>query len=229
MDMATTLARAIEYGYGVTDSNIRLVGNVEGKRVLVLGAGELMSPVTLSMAGAHVIVVDPSAERASMTQKLASEQEVRVEVHQGAFADLAFLRADSIDTVFSPLVLDEVDDLDRVVRQAQRVLRTGGSMIVSFEHPLARMIERDDIPSVAGVFKIDAPRITRSFFDESEYETMRNGQNVVVYPRSITDIHELFMRHGFKIDAITEPVPEVETDNVMVPPVVVFRARKEGL
>mgnify|MGYP000897659709 CR=1 FL=1 len=228
--MTTTLARAIEYGYGVTDSDIRLIGNVDTKRILVLGAGELLSPITLSHAGAHVIVVDPSAERMSMTQKMATENEVRVEFHEGAFADLAFLRADSIDTVFSPLVLDEIEDLDRVIRQSQRVLRTSGSMIVSFEHPLARMVERDEIPNASGVLPMSTPRITRSFFDNSDYETLRNGQRVTVYPRSISHIHELFMRHGFRIDSICEPIPEITNEpTVMVPPVVIFRARKEGL
>ncbi len=228
--MTTTLARAIEYGYGVTDSDIRLIGNVDTKRILVLGAGELITPITLAHAGAHVIVVDPSTERMAMTKSLATEHEARVEFHQGAFADLAFLRADSIDTVFSPLVLDEIEDLDRVIRQSQRVLRTTGSMIVSFEHPIARMVEQDDIPSAPGVLPMGTPRITRSFFDDTDYETLRNGQRVVVYPRSIARIHELFMRHGFRVDSICEPTPEFHHEPVvMIPPVVVFRARKEGL
>jgi SAM-dependent methyltransferase len=228
--MTTSLARAIEYGYGVTDSDIRLVGNLDAKRILVLGAGELLSPVTMNHAGAHVIVVDPSTERLSMTQKLADDNKARVEAHHGEFADLAFLRADSIDAVFSPLVLDEVQDLDRVIRQSQRVLRSGGTMIASFEHPLARMIEREDIPSAPGTLPLGTPRITRSFFDDSDYETIRNSQRVVVYPRSIAHIHDLFMRHGFKVDSICEPSPELHHEPiVMVPPVVVFRARKEGL
>lgn len=227
--MTATLARAIEYGYGVTDSDIHLIGNVESKRILVLGAGDLLSPITLSQAGAHVIVVDPSAERIFMTEKSASQYETRVELHQGAFADLAFLRADSIDIVFSPLVLDEIENLDRVIRQCQRVLRSNASMIISLEHPLARMIEHEDVVSVANMQQIRTPRITRSFFDESDYETMRNGQQVTVYPRSISHIHELFMRHGFKIDSICEPFPEINTRDTMVPPAVIFRARKEGL
>ncbi len=228
--MTTTLARAIEYGYGVTDSDIRLIGDVTSKRILVLGAGELSSPVTLAQAGAHVIVVDPSAERVSMTEKMATQNETRVEFHEGEFADLAFLRADSIDKVFSPLVLDEIKDLDRVIRQSQRVLRTNGSMIISLEHPLARIVEREDLPSSPGVLPLGTPRITRSFFDNTEYESMRNGQRVTVYPRSISHIHELFMRHGFRIDAICEPAPEFSNEPiVMVPPVAIFRARKEGL
>src|SRR5690606_560231 len=152
--------------------------------VLVLGAGELISPITLSHAGAHVILVDPSAERMSMTQALATTNEARVEFHPGEFADLAFLRADSIDTVFSPLVLDEIEDLDRVIRQDQRIWRTGGSMIASFEHPLARMIENDEVVAAGSISALHAPRITRSFFDNSDYETLRNSQRVVVYPRS---------------------------------------------
>ncbi len=228
--MTTSLQHAIEYGFGVTDSNIRLINSLDSKRVLILGAGELLTPVTMNLAGAHVIVVDPSLERINMTQQLAQENQARIEAHQGDFADLAFLRADSIDMVFSPLVLDEVEDLDRVVRQSQRVLRTGGNFIASFEHPLARMVERDDIPSAPGTLPLGTPRITRSFFDDTDYETIRNSQRVSVYPRTISHIHELFMRHGFKVDSISEPRPQENHEPVvMVPPVVIFRGKKEGL
>lgn len=228
--MTVSIQSAIEYGYGVNDSITRLVGEVKNKRILVLGAGELGTPIALAQGGAHVICVDPSAERMGMTQSQAEENVCRVECHQGAFADLAFLRADSIDIVFSATVLDEVEDLDRVIRQCQRVLRKSSPMIMSLEHPLARMVEQEEFHATPGVLPLGTPRITRSFFDDSEFETTRGGQRVTVYPRSISHIHELFMRHGFKVDSICEPAPEFHHEPiVMVPPVVVFRARKEGL
>ena len=228
--MTISIQGALEYGYGVNDSSTRLFGETKNKRILVLGAGELNTPIALAQSGAHVICVDPSAERIAMTTKKGSDLTIRVECHQGAFADLAFLRADSIDLVFSATVLDEVKDLDRVIRQCQRVLRKSSPMIMSLEHPLARMVEQEEYASTPGVLPLGTPRITRSFFDDGEFETMRQGQRVNVYPRTISHIHELFMRHGFKVDSICEPAPEFHHEPVvMVPPVVIFRARKEGL
>ena len=228
--MTISIQNAIEYGYGVNDSSTRLFGEIKNKRILVLGGGELTTPITLAQGGAHVICVDPSAERIAMTTAQATANTTRVECHQGAFADLAFLRADSIDIVFSATVLDEVQDLDRVIRQCQRVLRKSSPMIMSLEHPIARMVEQDEYVSSPGVLPLGTPRITRSFFDDTEFETMRGGQRESVFPRTTSNIHELFMRHGFKVDSICEPAPEFHHEPVvMVPPVVIFRARKEGL
>ena len=54
------------------------------------------------------------------------QEEVRVELRQGDVADLAFLRADSIDVAFSAYAFDDVEDLARVFRQVHRVLKVGG-------------------------------------------------------------------------------------------------------
>src|SRR5204862_283944 len=68
---------------------------------------------------------------------------VRVEWHEGDAADLAFLRADSIDLAFATGLLGEVDDVDRLLRQVQRVLRPGPPFVFSFDHPIALALGRD--------------------------------------------------------------------------------------
>ena len=47
----------------------------------------------------------------------------KVELHDSDLADIAFVRADSIDLTFSSYAFDTVDDLNRVFRQVHRVLR----------------------------------------------------------------------------------------------------------
>ena len=69
----------------------RLLGDVERKRVLELGCGDGTRAVELARRGASVIAVDPSTEAVLGTRKRAEAAEVRIEVHTGDFADLAFL------------------------------------------------------------------------------------------------------------------------------------------
>ena len=52
-------------------------------------------------------------------------------------AYLAFLRADSMDLAFSAFAIAEVDDIARVFRQVQRVLKPNAPFVFSFEHPMA--------------------------------------------------------------------------------------------
>src|SRR5205807_6455173 len=96
-----------------------------------------------SKHGAHAIAVDRSAAQLSLARKLADSAEVRVEWHEGDAADLAFLRADSIDVAFAACVLGEVEDIDRLFRQVHRVLRPGAPFVFSIEHPMALTVGRE--------------------------------------------------------------------------------------
>ena len=128
----------LSYGPGAPpESELRLLGPLAGKRVLVLGCGEPGTPVALATQDAKVVTVDPSPERLALARELTEDAEVKVELHGADFADLAFVRADTIDAAVSVLALAEVDDLDRVFRQVHRVLRSQGPLVLSLPHPAA--------------------------------------------------------------------------------------------
>ena len=122
-------ASNVWYGKGVADEGeFRLCGNVSGRRTIELGIGPVpdgVTPnaVTLAVAGAKSIAVDPSAERIADLRRAAEQHEVRVECHQGALADLGFATSGSVDLVIATQTLDDVDDLPRLLRQVHRVLR----------------------------------------------------------------------------------------------------------
>ena len=70
-------------------------------------------------------------------RQVADGEEVRIDLHQGDLADLAFIRADAVDAVISDLAFDDVTDLDRVFRQVSRVLRSDGILLFTLPHPAA--------------------------------------------------------------------------------------------
>src|SRR6478735_2617833 len=104
------------------DAVVRLLGPVKGKRVLELGCGTGDTAVRFAREGATVIGVDSSADRIAAARAAAEVAEVRLELRAGDLADLAFLRADSIDMAYSQGALAPVADLDRLFRQVHRVL-----------------------------------------------------------------------------------------------------------
>ena len=121
----TTLdADAVHYGPGLPpEGELKLLGHVEGRRILDLGCGAGAGAVALAKAGARVIAVDEDARNLAATREQAEREGVRVETHHGPLAELAFVRADTIDAAVSIYGLATVDDLDRVFRQVHRVLR----------------------------------------------------------------------------------------------------------
>jgi SAM-dependent methyltransferase len=216
----------IRFGPGVDDDTVRVLGDVAGRRVLDLGTGTGEAAVTFARRGATVVAVEPSAGRLALGRRLADREEVRVEWHRADLADLAFLRADSVDLAFSASALDEVRDVARLFRQVHRVLRPHAAFVFSHTHPLAWCTRVAD----AGTLDVDGgdddgpPRVRRAYGDESPATVAVEGQYLTVWPRPLARVVTELHRAGFRVDVLVEP----DTGGP-VPEVAVWRARKEGV
>jgi len=196
-----------------TDSELRLLGDVRSKRVLDLGCGTGAAAVTFAREGAVVIALDASAALLAKARARAEREEVKVEWRTGDLADLAFLRAESIDAAFSAYSVAEVDDAARLFRQVQRVLKPNGPFVFSYEHPMALCI------GTSGA-------VERSYFDPGPIDVERHGERVLVHARGVGDVFTELGRAGFRVDTILEPRPD--SPGARVPSTIVWRARKEG-
>lgn len=130
----------LSYGPGAPlEAEARLLGTLAGKRVLVLGCTDPTVPVALAEQEAKVVAVEPSPDRLAQARARTDSAGVRVELHNVDFAELAFVRADTIDAAVAILSLTEVDDLDRVFRQVNRVLRSQSPLVLSLPHPASTL------------------------------------------------------------------------------------------
>ena len=98
-----------------TEAELHLLGDVRGRRVLELGCGGAQCSIAFAKQGASAIGVDFSAEQLAFARRLCEREEVKVELRQGDLADLAWLRGDSIDLVFSAYAFGYVEDLGRAL------------------------------------------------------------------------------------------------------------------
>jgi ubiquinone/menaquinone biosynthesis C-methylase UbiE len=207
----------IAYGRALpTDAELRLLGTSElkGKRVLELGCRTGNNAIALARLAAHVIAIDVSRDLVAAGRRAADAAEVRVEWRVGDLADLAFLRADSIDLAVCAMALTETDDLGRVLRQVHRVLKNGAPFVFSLEHPMALAL-------------VDGTG-TRSYLDRSPMTVQRYGQPFTLYPRSVAEVFTSLTRTGYRVDVIAEPPPASKPD-APIPAGIIFRARKEGV
>jgi SAM-dependent methyltransferase len=211
-----------------TETDLRLCGDVSGKRVLDLGAGAGENAIAFAASGAHVIALDTSKAQLSLARKLADVAEVRVEFHESDACDLAFLRADSIDLAFASGVLGEVDDLDRLLRQVHRVLRPGAAFVFSFDHPMALAIGREG--AGPGALPLGALEVRKPYFSNEPVTVMRFDEPIAVLPRTIADVFAALHRAGYRVDTLLEPRPLRSSEpGPVVPTTVIVRARKEGV
>jgi len=209
------------------DAVFRLLGPVRGKRVLELGCGTGDTAVRFVQQGATVIGVDASAESIVDARAAAETAEVRLELHAGDLADLAFLRADSVDVAFSDGALAQVTDLGRLFRQVHRVLRHGAPFVFSLPHPIALGTEVE--PSPEGSLPIGRVYVSRSYFDRSPVDIGSDGHSLMLTRHTLSDVFTGLSRTGFRVDTLLEPEPDrVQGGRALLPAAVIWRARKEG-
>jgi SAM-dependent methyltransferase len=194
---------AISYGPGLPDdAELRLCGDVAGKRVLELG-GRGGAALAFAARGAKAIVVEPDNDVLGQVRQGASElsaggEEIRVECHLGEPADLGFATSASVDLVFSAGILSEIDDLPRLLRQVNRVLKADAAFVFSMRHPFGAIVQGTTIVA-------------------------RYGDR----GRTISELFMALNRANFRVDVLAEPEPLGEA--AAVPPALIVRARKLGL
>lgn len=181
------------------DGDLRLCGDLSGKRVIELGIAPTANSLTAATAGAKAIALDPSAAAIAALRAAAERAEVRVECHQGDLADLGFATSGSVDLVVAAHTVDLVDDLPRLLRQVHRVLRPGAPFVVATTHPVARMFDEDGA--------LVQP-----------YGTDRS---------SFADLYLALDRTNFHLDAIHE-LTDRRDRTPSYPAVLVVRASKQG-
>ena len=210
-----------------TEAELKLLGNLEGKRVLELGCGGAQCSIAFAKQGATAIGVDFSAEQLAYARQLADREGVRIELREGDLADLAFLRAETIDVVFSACAFGFVDDLGRVFRQVHRVLKPDAPLVFSLPHPAWDMLD----PSGE-----DPLKVVRSYFDRDPIEAEKDGATFVEYHHTMEDLFAALLRSGYRVDTLLEPSPNPtgrrsphwQDTFRLVPRTLIIRARKEG-
>lgn len=194
---------AITYGPDVPDeSELRLCGDVEAKRIVELGLGPGANAVVFAGRGAKAMAVDPSAENVTAARREADAADVRVEFHQGELGDLGFATSASVDLVFSSGALGHVDDLSRVFRQVHRVLKPDATFVFSMPHPIAAMLEGGEVV------------LRKPYWATGT--------------RTVSDVFMALCRANFQVDVMVEPAPTAPA-NALVPAALVIRARKLGV
>ena len=191
----------IWYGDNVADDGeLRLCGDIAGKRVLELGVGSTSNAITAAAAGAKAIALDPSSDKIARLRAAAEAAEVKVECHNGELADLGMATSGSIDLVIAAHSLAGVDDLPRVLRQVHRVLKLGGPFVVAMHHPVAAMFDGAD------------PTARRGYGTEGV---------------TFSELYMAFERTNFHLDALYE-LSARHVRDALAPSVLVLRARKQG-
>ncbi|MCO5972937.1 class I SAM-dependent methyltransferase [Actinoallomurus soli] len=173
---------------------LALAGDVAGRRVLDAGCGSGPLSAALRDRGAVVTGIDASAGMLALARRrLGDDADLHVvDLRDGLpFADGAF------DDVVASLVLHYLEDWGPTLAEVRRVLRPGGRLIASVDHPFVAYTFQDPRPD---------------YFATTSYtfDWTFNGQSVPMrfWRKSLHAMIDALTTAGFRLSAISEPQPD---------------------
>lgn len=112
-----------------------------GANVLCLASGGGQQGPVLAAAGANVTVVDRSAKQLGQDQLVAQREQLALRTLQTDMRDLSALADASFDLIVHPCSNCFCPEIRPVWREAARVTKPGGVLLVGFTNPLRFMFD----------------------------------------------------------------------------------------
>ncbi len=226
------------YGpWSPTENELRLLGEVRGLRILEVGCGGGQCAIAFAQQGAQVAGLDLSDVQLDFARSLAADEGVDVDWVQGSAEDLSafdpITSSSAWDVVFSAYALHYVADMARCLAECARVLRPGGQLVFSLDHPF-RDCFFDQEEQEETIYP------ARSYFDTRpmRWNFSDSGVPMLSYHRPIAEWLTLLSGAGFVLRRLLEPPPpadlaaEIWPDdsplaaNRHVPQTIIFVAEK---
>jgi ubiquinone/menaquinone biosynthesis C-methylase UbiE len=219
----------------------RLLGDVEGKRLLDAGCGEGYLSEYYAQRGANVVGVDISEKMIAICRQRLKKQDIEFLV--GDVCNLHLFKESSLDIVLCNLVLLNVPCFEKALQEFSRVLGFNGLLVFSVVHPAFNVFgpgrwelgekSPDSGRRKGRYFVLD------DYFEEKEYLVRWKSRTGIPFTKQFSFFHRTIGTYikaltiaGFRLTDLEEPRP-VSDDPFFererrVPFFLVFKAEKQA-
>lgn len=182
---------------------LRLVGDVRGRHVLDAGCGSGPLTAALRDRGAVVTGFDGSPAMIDLARRRLGDG---VPLHVADLARPLPFPDGAFDDVVASLVLHYLEDWVAPLTEVRRVLRPGGRLILSVNHPTVRVVTHPDEDYFA----------TSRYTEEFVFAGVAGA--LTMWHRPLHAMVDAFTAAGFGIEALSEPPPASETPRELLTP-----------
>jgi 2-polyprenyl-3-methyl-5-hydroxy-6-metoxy-1,4-benzoquinol methylase len=218
----------------------RIIGTINNLSILDAGCGGGYLSRLLAKKGAHVTGVDISKRFIEIARQKENQNSLGVTYHVGSLSNLLMCQNESFDLIVSNVVLADVKDLKKAIKEFARVLKPNGKLVFSDLHPCfatapvhgwAKVPQDSDRTEDWIFWKMD------KYFDRSvEAWRYHDWPQVYGFHRPLSDYMNLLFENGFVVTDFEEPIPSTKavkehfrdfSDGERIPWFLVIGAKKD--
>jgi ubiquinone/menaquinone biosynthesis C-methylase UbiE/ADP-ribose pyrophosphatase YjhB (NUDIX family) len=186
------------------EDELHLVGDVAGKRAIVLGCGGGQDCIVLAKQGAQVVGIDLSDKQIEYGRRLAEREGVMPTLLQGNVEELRGVEDETQDLALSIHAMNYVERIDRALAEAYRVLRPGAPFVMTLAHPFDACLE--GTPPYG---------VSKSYWQQEldwqwDFPKPNVSARLRSWYRTIGEWLALLTEAGFRIERVLEPLPTEE-------------------
>lgn len=219
----------VQYGpFGSNERKLKLLGKIKGKKILELGCGGGQTSIALAKKGAICTGIDISYKQIEFARKNAKKEGVAVEFMELPFSKINRLRPKKFDVVISVMAIQYCTDINLLLKNVKDLLVKNGIFVFSIEHPFYLLIDPNDM------------KIKESYFDvglkiKKDKWPDKSIHYFAYYERKISDIVNIIINSGLKLERIIEPFDRQDKIWGMgyrralvnkIAPTIIFKCRK---
>ncbi|MGA4541415.1 class I SAM-dependent DNA methyltransferase [Uniformispora flossi] len=176
-------------------ATLALVGDVAGRRILDAGCGAGPLSAALRDRGAVVTGIDASAGMLALARRRLGDD---ADLHVADLRDPLPFPDAAFDDVVASLVLHYLEDWGPTLAELRRVLKSGGRLIASVDHPFVAYTFGDPRPD---------------YFATTPYSFEWPGPDgkpvpMTFWRKSLQGMIDAFAAAGFRLSVVGEPRPD---------------------
>ncbi|WP_445154487.1 class I SAM-dependent methyltransferase [Arthrobacter sp. Hor0625] len=182
---------------------IALAGDVAGRRILDAGCGSGPLTAALGAGGAVMTGFDSSPAMLELARRRLG---AAADLHLADLGKPLPFADGSFDDVVASLVLHYLEDWSAPLAELRRVLKPGGRLILSVNHPTVSLLN----------YPTEDYFAVRQYSEDYEFD----GEPAVLtfWHRPLHAMMNAFTAAGYRIATVSEPAPSPETPPELLPP-----------